>query len=164
MPHAASIGLLFLLLTSAAGAETRAVSALPVVIHPSAGFHRDEAVSRREANGRHGFDASVNGTALHLVFDTGASHVTIRAEDAAQVGIDAGTLRYTAISNTANGRAEVALVTLASVTVGGITRRNVAALVSRPGSLSVNLLGQSFLTRLAGYRLEGAELVLSGGE
>ena len=98
-----------------------------------------------------------------MVFDTGASEVSLRAEDAAKMGIAASGLAYSVTVNTANGKTEVAPVTIATLTVGNITRRNVAALVSKPGSLHVNLLGQSFLSRLAGFKLEGEQLILQGG-
>ena len=38
--------------------------------------------------------------------------------------------------------------------------RNVRALVARPGALSENLLGMSFLERLQSYSVERGELVL----
>ena len=54
----------------------------------------------------------------------------------------------------------VMLGSLATLRVGDIVRRNVQAIVLRPGKLSVNLLGQSFMSRLKGYRFEDGELVL----
>ncbi len=98
-----------------------------------------------------------------MVFDTGASEVSLRAEDAAKMGIAASGLAYSIAVNTANGKTEYAPVMIATLTIGNITRRNVAALVSKPGSLNVNLLGQSFLSRLAGFKLEGEQLILQGG-
>ena len=56
----------------------------------------------------------------------------------------------------------MAPIRLDSLQVGGITHRNVRATVSRPGRLGVSLLGQSFMSKLAGYRFEKDELVLQG--
>ena len=43
-----------------------------------------------------------------------------------------------------------------------ITERNVNAMVARPGALSGNLLGQTFLDRLARYEVRGDKLILTG--
>lgn len=135
---------------------------LPNVIRPSIYAGNATAPARRE-RGRFMFDTEVNGTKLPMVFDTGASHVVIRAEDAARVGINPSTLRYGHTAATANGEGDVAPVTIDRLSVGPIERRNVIALVARPGMLSVNLLGQSFLARIGGYRLDGDRLILSDG-
>ncbi len=151
--------------TTLAASMPRAPSAgaLPQVVYPDARGTSDQAVTRRERTGHFVFEATVNGAALPMMFDTGATMVVLRAEDAARLGLDPDALRYTALASTANGKADVAPVMIKAITIGGITRRNVPALVSRPGSLPFNLLGQSFLTRLAGYKLEGEKLILDGG-
>lgn len=138
-------------------------SPMPAVNYPGMPSRGDQASTRRERGGHYVFRTEVNGVALPMMFDTGATQVVLRAEDAARVGVDVSTLRYTGVANTANGRAEVAPAVIGTLVIGSITRRNVTALVARPGALNVNLLGQSFLSRLAGYRLEGEQLILQGG-
>jgi clan AA aspartic protease (TIGR02281 family) len=128
---------------------------------PMAGQARQPS-SKREANGCFFFDTTVNGMTMRMMFDTGASFVTLTTEDAARAGIAVSGLNYSGISKTANGTAEVAYVVLDSLKVGGITRSKVPALVSRPGKLSTSLLGQSFMSKLNGYRFEGNELILQG--
>lgn len=135
---------------------------LPTVIHPDG--RGDGAVGRRGPGGHFFFDTVVNGTPVRMMFDTGASAVALRSEDAARAGIDVGNLRFSGSVGTANGRAEVAPVTIPVFTVGGITRRNVAAMVSRPGALNENLLGMSFMSRLSGYKYDGETLVLQDGQ
>ena len=95
-----------------------------------------------------------------MMFDTGASSIVLRAEDAAKVGLNIDKLDYRVSVSTANGRALTAPVTLEAVTVGNITLKSVRALVARPGALQENLLGQSYLTRLSGYSVERNRLVL----
>jgi aspartyl protease family protein len=119
-----------------------------------------EAVSIRRADGHFGFETRVNGAALRMMFDTGASSIVLRAEDAAKIGLDPAKLDYRVPVSTANGRAMAAPVTLEAVTVGNITQNRVRALVARPGALHENLLGQSFLSRLSGYSVERNRLVL----
>ena len=119
-----------------------------------------EVSTRRAPDGHFHFDTAVNGVAARMVFDTGATSVVLRHEDAARLGINVNTLEFTGRSRTANGITEVAPVMLDTLRVGDIVRRNVQAIVLRPGKLSVNLLGQSFMSRLKGYRFENGELVL----
>lgn len=120
------------------------------------------ASTRRSSDSHFYFDAIVNGAPLHAMFDTGASSVVLRAEDAARAGVDVGSLAFTASASTANGRSENARVVLESITIGEITVHNVGALVARPGKLGVTLLGQAFMVRLAGYRFDGDQLILQG--
>jgi aspartyl protease family protein len=160
--------LLLSVMVSAVGtlaARAQSGAPMPVVITPgNLQAHGDEAVGRRGRNGTYMFDATMNGVPLEMMFDTGASLITLRADDAARVGIDMSSLSYSRLAKTANGTAQVALTMVDTLTVGDITRRHIPALVAKPGSLEVNLLGQSFLQRVAGYRMEGNQLILQGGE
>ena len=80
----------------------------------------------------------------------------------AWLGIRPPESAFTQRVSTANGTALTAPIRLDSITVGPITERNVDAMVSRPGVLTVNLLGQSFLGRLSGYEVKGDRLILTG--
>ena len=133
---------------------------MPQVIHPDGSG--SQAVAHRTAGGTYAIQAEVNGAKLPMLFDTGASYVALRAEDAEKAGIDPLRLAYSFTMSTANGRAAAAPVVLQSLTVGQITRRNVPAIVSKPGQLGVSLLGQSFMSRIAGYTLQGDHLILQG--
>ena len=135
---------------------------LPVIIEPTVAPSGERAVGR-PWGGHYFFDATINGQPIPLLFDTGATVVSLRAEDAMRVGIDPSTLIYSAQVRTANGVAQVAPVTLAVFTVGTITRHNIPAMIARPGVLSFNLLGQSFLRHVAGYEDTGHGLVIKGG-
>ena len=60
------------------------------------------------------------------------------------------------------GFADAAPVVVETVTVGNITLRNVPGFVAKQGVLHENLLGQTFLARLAGYNVENNRLILKG--
>jgi clan AA aspartic protease (TIGR02281 family) len=135
---------------------------MPVVQMPSTQSSGNEAVASRSSNGAFAFDTTVNGVQLPMVFDTGATYVSLRAEDAVRLGFDLDTLEYSGRTATANGTTAVAPIVIEALTIGGITVRHVPALVARRGALSVNLLGQSFMVRLAGYNVEGNRLILRG--
>jgi aspartyl protease family protein len=135
--------------------------AMPSVVYPS-GAGRGEAIAQRQRDGHFYFDADIGGAKIHTVFDTGASDVVLRAEDAEKIGMDVDRLRFDRVSSTANGRAAYAAVVIPSMTVGGITRRNVTAAVGKPGALGVTLLGQSFSSRLSSFKQDGDTLTLLG--
>ncbi len=148
----------------------RPVATLPHVETPSAavvtgmggmGGNR-EAIAERRRDGHFVFNTMIRGEKVPMMFDTGATMVVLRAEDAMRAGIDPDRINYSAKMRTANGIALAAPVTIDSLTVGGITARNVAAVVSQRGALSENLLGQSFMVQLAGYNVDGDRLILKG--
>jgi len=114
----------------------------------------------RRADGDFRVEAEVNGRVQPFLFDTGASSVVLTAETADRLGIRPPESAFTQRVSTANGTALTAPIRLDSITVGPITERNVNAMVSRPGVLTTNLLGQSFLDRLPSYEVRGDRLIL----
>jgi len=169
---ASSSGLPLSPLTASPTPQTVVSSALPAVQRPTMRSNSvqtpnmvagaDEAVAERGPDGHFAFDAIVNGTHLPMLFDTGASAVALRAEDAVNLGISVARLNYSAKVKTANGVADVAPITIDTITIGNITLRHIPGSVARPGMLQVNLLGQSFLARLSGFNVENNLLVLKG--
>jgi clan AA aspartic protease (TIGR02281 family) len=122
----------------------------------------NEAVAQRGNDGSFAFDAVVNGNHVRMLFDTGATVVGLREEDAERLGIPMGNLIYSAKIKTANGTAEVAPITIETMIIGNITLRKVSGFVARQGALPQNLLGQTFLTRLSGFNVEDNLLILHG--
>ncbi len=119
-----------------------------------------EIIVNRRINGEFIVTAKVNNVAAPFLFDTGASTVVVRAEDAKRMGLNINGLDYAVDVTTANGSSMAAPVILSDFSVGPIALHNVRALVARPGALSENLLGMSFLERLKGYSVERGKLVL----
>jgi len=118
-------------------------------------------VSRR-LDGNFVVRMSVNGVPLPFVFDTGATTVVIRAEDAAKVGIAMDDLSFQIPISTANGNALAAETQIARMSVGQISLLHVPALVTKPGTLNENLLGMSFLDQLGSFTVSGDRLTLKG--
>jgi aspartyl protease family protein len=119
-----------------------------------------EVIVQRRLGGEFVVPARIDEVEIPLIFDTGASSVVLRAEDAAKVGIGADGLDFDVSVVTANGAAMAAPTRIDRIAVGPIIIRNVRALVARPGALSQSLLGMSFLERLRSYSVERGRLVL----
>jgi aspartyl protease family protein len=103
---------------------------------------------------------TINSAAsMRFLVDTGASVVSISADDATRAGINyLGGQR--SLTQTASGVAPVYRVKLDSVKIGDITLYNVDAAVHVGGQLPVGLLGMSFLNRMEMKR-DGAALTLT---
>jgi aspartyl protease family protein len=104
--------------------------------------------------------AEVNGVALELMIDTGASMVLLPYEEAIAVGIDPEGLDFSVPVTTANGHSAVAPVQLSSIRIGKIAVFNVPAAVAQPEMLKSGLLGMSFLNRIDEVAFRDDRLIL----
>ena len=114
-------------------------------------------VTRSRRSGDEGFFANseINGAAVTVRLDSGSATVVLKQSDAEKAGIDVGNLKFDTPLRTANGTSYLAPVRLKSVRIGPLMMEDVEALVARSGSLNENLLGTSFLRRLASYEVAG---------
>jgi aspartyl protease family protein len=126
-----------------------------------AGRGRDVEVTRG-MRGDFAIAVRVNGAKLPMVVDTGATSVVLTHEAAKAAGLPLAFLNYSVNVDTANGRTRAAPVTLHKLAIGGLTEREVPALVAQPGALHNNLLGMSFLNRLESWEVHGDRLKLRG--
>jgi aspartyl protease family protein len=104
-------------------------------------------------------DASVNGSPVHFLVDTGATLVALTPGDAAAVGFSRSNLVFNVRTNTANGIGHAASVTLREIRLGQFSAYDVPAVVME--NLGTSLLGQSFLTRLDSYEMRDGALTLN---
>lgn len=115
---------------------------------------------RADGRGHYVTPVEINHRRFEALVDTGASVVALRYEDARALGLVRPGDRFEVGVRTANGEGRARRVRLASVSVGTITLYDVDALVLEPGALATNLLGMSFLGRLARFEARRGELVL----
>jgi aspartyl protease family protein len=121
----------------------------------------DQAVRiRRRSDGHFVAKTVVNGVAVNMLVDTGASSVVLKPADARLAGVDVDRLKYTVPVQTANGTAYAAAVRIKRLSVGGIAVEGLEALVAKPGTLGESLLGMTFLRRLRSYEFMGEFLTL----
>jgi aspartyl protease family protein len=105
-------------------------------------------------------NAEINGQPISVLIDSGAATIVLRQSDAEKAGVDVRHLTFDTPLKTANGTSYLAPVRLKSVRVGQLTLDDVEALVAKPGTLNENLLGMSFLRRLASYEVAGDFITL----
>jgi aspartyl protease family protein len=114
---------------------------------PAAAYGRSVTL-QKAANGHFMTEAIVDGRRMGFLVDTGASTIALREADAARLGIHPARRDYNINVSTANGTIKAARTELNRVEVGGLTVRNVAALVFPDEALAQNLLGMSFLSKV----------------
>jgi len=104
--------------------------------------------------------AYINGRPVNVLVDTGASHVSLRYEDAERVGLYVSRSDFTHTARTANGTARIAPVWISRIRIGDIMVRDVQGYVGERGKKFVTLLGMAFLKRLKSVAIEGRSLKL----
>jgi aspartyl protease family protein len=125
----------------------------------SASYGRTHVVTKG-ARGQFHVDGRVDGRPMDFLVDTGASVIALRMRDAARLGIHPVPRDFTAKVSTASGTIMAARTRLQAVDVGGLTVRDVDALVLPDEALGENLLGMSYLSRLRRYEFTSSRLIL----
>ena len=113
----------------------------------------------KAADGHYWAEANIDGRAIHVLVDTGASVVALTREDALRLGLKLRAEDFTRTVQTASGPARAAAVTLKSIAVADAEVEDVEALVVEKG-LAQSLLGMSFLGRLSSFEATPVGLTL----
>lgn len=102
-------------------------------------------------------DATLDGTPVRLMVDSGATVTTLSQRTAARAKIKAG-MGFPTIVSTANGAMEVERARVDKITVGTIAMQDLSVHVAPNDDLDV--IGMNFLSRLERWSVEGRTLVL----
>lgn len=158
----ASVGIAGWLAPSLRNAETPAASAAAPTSTPTAGWAAEETVIEREGDGHFYAEALVDSRPTRFLVDTGASIVALTGEDAQAAGLTWSEGDMIEIGRGASGSVYGVPVRLDRVELGGFEAQDVEAAIV-PNGLDVSLLGQSFLTRVRGLRIEDDRMVVGAG-
>lgn len=157
MRYAAVWGLIFLGAIAAAG--------LWQDIRGDLGYARSE-YSGNQISLTRGFDGhfnatlNVNGVPVNFTVDTGATDIVLSPSDAYRAGIDADSLSFVGIAQTANGTTSLARVRLEELRLGTISDQNVVAYVNQ-SEMGMSLLGMAYLNRFSSIEIQGRQMVLT---
>ena len=102
----------------------------------------------------------LNGRQVDGLIDTGATLVAINISTARRIGISLNPSDFNQQVNTANGVIKAAVVSIDRLQIGKISVDNIQAVVLDDRALHTNLIGMSFLQRLAKYQVENGSLLL----
>ena len=130
-------------------------------VNPRQAIINDSTVAvPRGTDGHYHLTLQIDGAAVEFVVDTGASQMVLSQQDAMRIGIDPAALNYSGSANTANGVVRTAPVMLSEVNLGGITDRNIPAVVNG-GAMDASLLGMTYLGLYDRIEISNGELVLN---
>ncbi len=115
----------------------------------------------RSSNGHFYVKASVEGTPIRFLIDTGATGTVLSERDAVRVGIAVDTLTFNRPVQTANGLVFEARTRIGRLEIGPFALRNVSVGVLRDSQLNTSLLGMNVLSRFASFQVEGDRLILT---
>ena len=121
---------------------------------------KDGTLQVRKSDDHFYVDASVNGTLVRFIIDSGATTTTISSDAAKTAGVDVDMDGFPVIVSTANGMAESRRARVRQLTVGPIMREDFPVHVSETLG-DTNLLGMNFLSSLKGWKIEGETLILN---
>ncbi len=122
---------------------------------------RGHVVLRADARGHYEGAFRINGRSVKGMIDTGASVIAINRSTARKLGVSVAESDFKYRVATANGTIPAARVVLKRVEIQSIRVNNVEALVVDDKSLSLTLIGMSFLNKLASYQARNGELILT---
>ena len=86
--------------------------------------------------------------------------MALTGEDARAAGLDWGQHEVAVVGRGASGDVHGVIRRIPEIDVGGITARNVEAIII-PEGLDVSLLGQSYLAHVRSVEIRGGQMVLS---
>ena len=114
----------------------------------------------RARDGHYYLTATINGTPLRFVVDTGATDMVLTRADAEAAGLSPDNLNYRGRASTANGEVRTAYVRLDEVELGGVRDTDVPAVVNE-GEMRQSLLGMGYLQRWGRIEIANGELILT---
>jgi aspartyl protease family protein len=102
----------------------------------------------------------LNGRQIDALVDTGATLVAINTSTARRIGVSLAASDFDHEVSTANGTIKAALITVDNLQIGRISLNDVQAVVLNDKALKTNLIGMSFLNRLAKFQAQDGNLLL----
>lgn len=119
-----------------------------------------DIVIQRRDDGHFYVPVEINGTAVEMLVDTGASGIALALDDARRSGVATSIGMREHIGDGASGAVYGDTVDIERVRLGGVELNRVSAVVLSGGETS--LLGQDFLRHFKRVEIDGDRLILRG--
>jgi len=126
---------------------------------PASLMNMDGAVQlERKADGHFYADVEINGTAVTMLVDTGASGIALSREDARKAGIPTSIGMNEVVGRGADGSVHGEFITIDRIALGEKSAEQMPAMILNSGEQS--LLGQNFLQKFASVEIRGDRMTL----
>lgn len=120
----------------------------------------EETRVRMNPDGHFYAEVTVNGVERRMLIDSGATLTALSMATAQAAGIDTEGGMFPVLLETANGTVEARRATAEVVQLGSI-RTTGLGVVTSPAFGDTDVIGMNFLSRLAGWRVNGQVLILT---
>jgi aspartyl protease family protein len=117
-------------------------------------------VLSQQNDGHFHADPQVNGVAIPMIVDTGASDLVLTEADAERAGIRPAHAAFNQRAQTAGGWVVVAPVTVERIRIGRTELHGVQASVVRGTVLPTSLMGQTVLNRMTSITIANGQMRL----
>jgi aspartyl protease family protein len=124
-----------------------------------ASFSGENVVLQRKSDGHFYADASVQGSSIRFLIDTGASGIALTGDDAQALGLSWSEDELEMVGRGVSGPVMGKMVVLGSVQIGRFHVSNIEASII-PEGLDVSLLGQSFLSHVGNVNIADDQMTL----
>jgi aspartyl protease family protein len=138
----------------------RSDAALLMGSQPKLSVAGGETIIPMSSDGHFWANATVNGSEVRFLIDTGASLTGLSQDAAAAAGIEPDPGQMPLTLTTANGTIQATVGRAGELTFGSITARNLAVAVPRDLDDDTNVIGMNLLSQLESWRVEGDRLIL----
>jgi aspartyl protease family protein len=138
----------------------RSDAALLLGSQPKLSVEGGETVIPMSSDGHFWADATVNGSEVRFLIDTGATMTGLSQDAAEAAGIEPDPGQMPLQLTTANGTITATVGRAATLSFGSITASNLAVAVPRDLDDDTNVIGMNLLSQLASWRVEGDRLIL----
>ncbi|GGY98639.1 retropepsin-like aspartic protease family protein [Novosphingobium colocasiae] len=154
------VAALLLTVAGLAGHNRRSEAALWLDSAKPAGVEGNRTVIPMRVDGHFWVLATINGEQVDFLIDTGATYTGVSSAVARKAGLVPDDDNRGVVLETANGPIAARMATAASIKLGGIDARGLEVAIAPEQAGEVNVIGMNFLSRLAGWRVEGEKLIL----
>lgn len=115
---------------------------------------------KQAPNGHFHVEATVEGTQLRLLVDTGATTTVLNRDHAGRAGLYPAAHEFTIQVATANGTVRAAPIVIRDLRIGDAQLRDIPALVIDADTGGISVLGMTALQRFRSYEVRDGVLTL----
>lgn len=154
------IGVLVMVVLQVSRLDPRFSLAVPEIGFPEQVVEGAETRIPLHVDGHYWLEAEVNGHRAPFMIDTGATLTALSEDTASAAGLEAREGGMPIRLQTANGPVAAYTTSIDELRFGNVAARGLDAVIA-PGLGQTNVIGMNLISRLASFRIENGELILT---
>lgn len=154
------IAVLLLVVLQVSRLDPRFSLVVPEIGFPEQVVEGQETRIPMHIDGHYWLEAEVNGHRAPFMIDTGATLVAVSEQTAAAAGLEERDGGMPIPLQTANGTVAAYMTNIDELRFGNVSASGLDAVIA-PGLGQTNVIGMNLISRLASFRIEQGELILT---